>query len=159
MKTLLVSIMASALVLGACDKKSQDKKSGKATGDARYGGATAEEVARKFVSAAAKRDRAAAEKCLMDESLCKLAPPAKRAGCPAYLKQVKAVLPEYLKRVPKDFVPGKVEKDPNMPEGREVTFYDVFPKGGGKPVSVVVMPLGGRYYVFLPVKRKVKTVE
>ena len=158
----LVRIAVGIMVLGmapwACGgkgrkgKTSEGQRAGKAAGSSQRGGATAEEVARKFVEAAAKRDLAAAQLCLMDASLCKLAPKKRRAGCPDYIERVKAALPGQLNVVPKGFEPGLVKKDPTMPADKEVAFYEVFPKGGGTSVGVVVMPLGGRFYVVIPVK-------
>lgn len=156
MRRVTIGIAVLALAMAACgEKKSKGAGKSKAGAEAGgRGGATAEEVARKFAAAAGKRDRTAAERCLMSEAECKLVPAPKRAECPGYLQRVHAALDDHLQNVPKGFVPGKVKVDPKMPSGKGVTFYEVFPKGGGKSVGVVVGALGGRYYVYLPVKMK-----
>ena len=165
MNKLAIGLVVLAMALGACkdkgdgdaDKASKGTGMGKGSAPGLNGGATAEAVVLRFVKAAAKRDLAAAKQCLMSKAQCKLVPPRGRASCPNYVERLHAELPAHLDRVPKGFVPDKVQPDKKMPTGKEVSFYEVLPKGGGKPIGVVVMPMGGRFYVVVPVKMKVRT--
>ncbi len=151
MKRIAFGAVALILVLGGCGKKAA-----KTAEDPKPGGATAEAAVLRFVRAAAKRNLAAAKRALMTEAQCKHVPEKRRAECPDYVKRLHVAMPRNLQRVPRGFVPGKVTKDSKMPTGAEVSFYRVISKDGDKSIPVVVMPVGGRFYVVVPVRMKNK---
>ena len=171
MRKAAIGTLVAMLALGACGGKGSkgSKGSGSKGSNASmgpgmdkvgtvstHGGATVDEVALRFVRAAAKRDVAEAGRCLLGEADCKLLPASQQASCPNYVKQMRASLSAHFATVPKGFVPGKVKEAPNLPKRQGVTFYEVFPKGAGESVGVIVMSLGQRFFVVIPIKVKVR---
>jgi hypothetical protein len=155
-RSLLVTLLGAGLVLTTACTKKNDKPQPTVEKKA-VGAATATDAARGFAEAAGRRDQAAMIRLLLNEAVCE-AQPTRREKCLAYVKDVRALVPQMAKEMPKGFTAGKVElKDMAGAGGQVVKLALVHPKGGGNPLPIMVMEHQGRYYVGVGVKKKVKS--
>ena len=154
--TVTVVVILSVAILCHCNKKGNNNTSKSPAGakTAKAGAKTAKAAVKGFMAAVAKGDVDSAGRFIMNDSACTMVP---AKACKEYVKRIRQELPNIVKDLPKGFKMGKVELKP-MPGVKEtnVQMAHIHPKGGGRPVPMMVMKIKDRYYVGFGIAHKSK---
>ncbi len=152
---LVVLLLGVALVmLPGCGKKSGEGQPGVEKKQKAAGAASAEAGAKGFVEAAGRRDQAEMARLLLGKAVCE-AKPKHRATCLTFVKEIRAMLPEMMKGIPKGFKAARVEiKAMPGADAQNVKLALVHPKGGGNPLPLMIMEHEKRFYVGVGIKSK-----